>query len=258
MTSSSDIRGIIFDFDGLILETESVVWQCWNDVYQQHGHELPQSQWIDCMGRAPGYRDFHATLEQLTGKSLDRQALNEKRYQQTMQILTHQPPLPGVVDWLDSARALGLKVAAASGSGGTWVVDHLSRMGLIDRFETIVTSADTDKHKPDPEPFLCAAGRLGVEPAACIVLEDAIHGVSAGRAAGMYTIAVPSVLTRGLDFSHADLVLDSLAALTLGDLLDRLAPQWDDPIATCIANCCNQIRACRATHWSGKNGLLNS
>ena len=212
------IRAVLFDFDGLILETESVVWNRWNIVYREFGHELPQADWIDVMGRAPGHRDFHAQLERLIGKSLDRAAMSQQRYDDVTQVLAQQDALPGVIDWMDAAAERDLKLAVVSGSGGTWVVDHLTRMGLVDRFDTIVTSADTDKHKPQPEPFLCAAQRLGVAAESCVVLEDAIHGVTAAKAAGMIAIAVPSVLTRGLDFSHADRRIDALTDLTLDDL----------------------------------------
>lgn len=212
------IRAVLFDFDGLILETESVVWSSWNDVYREFGFELPQAEWIDCMGRAPGHRDFHARLEELIGQSLDREALYQRRYAQSMAVLELQAPLPGVIDWLDAAQARGCRLAVVSGSGGTWVVDHLSRMGLIDRFDTIVTSADTLRHKPDPDPFMLAAARLGVEPGACVVLEDAIHGITAAKAAGMIAVAVPSVMSRGQDFSHADLSLASLGEMGFEDL----------------------------------------
>jgi beta-phosphoglucomutase-like phosphatase (HAD superfamily) len=110
----------------------------------------------------------------------------------------------------------------ASSSPENWVVGHLTRLGLIEFFEQIVTADDVEKTKPDPALFLLAAEKLGVTPQQAIVFEDSRNGVLAGKRAGMYVVAVPNPLTDGMDFSEADLKLGSLADLSLEQLLGKI------------------------------------
>ncbi|MBS3822009.1 MAG: HAD family hydrolase, partial [Phycisphaerae bacterium] len=216
-------EAIIFDFDGLILETETPVWSSWRAIYQEHGHDVPVEDWIACLGRSSEYSDFHGKLERLTGRSLDRGALKQRRTEMVMARLVEQPPQPGVVDWLDAAARRGLMLAVASGSSHRWVEGHLERLGVIGRFHTIVCADDTERHKPDPAPFTLAAEKLSVPPGRCIVLEDSPNGITAAKAAGMTAVAVPTEMTAPLAFDNADWRIDSLADVTLDELLGRAA-----------------------------------
>jgi len=215
------LQALIFDFDGLILETETPVWSSWRAIYQEHGHDVPIEDWIECLGRSSDYSDFHGRLERLTGRTFDRAALKQRRQEMVMQVLADRQPMPGVSDWLDAAAGRGLGLAVASGSSHRWVEGHLERLGLIDRFQTIVCAEDTGRHKPDPAPFMLTAERLGVDPGRCIVLEDSPNGVTAAKAAGMIAVAVPTEMTAPLAFENADWRIDSLAAVSLDDLLTR-------------------------------------
>ncbi len=134
-----------------------------------------------------------------------------------------QPLLPGVEALLHDAKALGLGRAVASSSSCGWVNGWLERHGIRDLLDVVVARDDVRNVKPDPELFLLAAARLGVEPGACVVFEDSPNGMRAALAAGMRCVAVPNALTRPLARPDVDLVVDSLAERPLGSILEALS-----------------------------------
>ena len=216
------ILALVFDFDGLILDTETTDFQSWQEVYRAHGCELRLEDWADCVGRPAGHFDPFEHLERLCGVRVERAQIRAQRSARMRELNLLQPILPGVRDYLHGARALRLKVGLASSSDRAWVHGHLGRLGLLDYFDTIKCVEDTGAHKPDPAPYLAALGTLGVSPDTAVAFEDSPHGVSAAKAAGMLCVAVPNSVTRRLGLDRADLVLDSLASLSLPELLARL------------------------------------
>jgi HAD superfamily hydrolase (TIGR01509 family) len=212
----------VFDFDGLILDTETTDFQSWQEVYRAHGCELRLEDWADCVGRPAGHFDPFEHLERLTGVRVERGQIRAQRSARMRELNLLQSVLPGVCDYLREARELGLTIGLASSSDRAWVHGHLVRLGLRDYFDTIKCVEDTRAHKPDPAPYLAALGALGVPPARAVAFEDSPHGVAAAKAAGMLCVAVPNSITRRLGLDGADLVLDSLASLPLSALLSRL------------------------------------
>jgi HAD superfamily hydrolase (TIGR01509 family) len=216
------IRGIIFDFDGLILDTESTVYQSWREFYQQYGQELPFEEWGQVIGRSSNeHFDPLARLEALLGQELDR-AAGEQRLQRELELVMLQPILPGVLDYLNAARRLGLKLAVASSSDIEWVGWHLDRLDLRRYFNVVHTSDDVTQTKPHPELFQLALASLGLAATEAIVLEDSSNGVTAAKQAGIFCVAVPNALTRQLPLDHADLRLNSLAEISLERLLQNI------------------------------------
>jgi HAD superfamily hydrolase (TIGR01509 family) len=222
--NAQHMQALIFDFDGTILDTESSEFQAWQEVYRQYGLELPLDYWLPFIGNNSISFDPADNLEKLLGKPLDKKGLErwvEARKQTLNQSLQ---PLPGVLDYLEAAQAMGLKLGVASSSRRAWVEGHLERLGLLGYFQVIRTKEDVALTKPDPALFLRAAEGLGVSPAQTIVLEDSLNGVLAARSAGAFTVAIPNALTQHLDLSQADLLLSCLCDLALWDLL-RIAQQ---------------------------------
>lgn len=217
------MKALIFDFDGLIVDTEIPDYHSWQMVYQSYGFELPMEKWATIVG-GTGESDFDPNdyLEALTGRPLDREHIWITRRKDYLEHLEQQPILPGVEDYLRDARRLNLKLGVASSSPENWVEGHLTRLGLRAYFSEVVTADDVAKTKPDPALFLLAAERLGVAPGETVVFEDSRNGVVAGKRAGMYVVAVPNPLTAVMDFSQADLRLNSLADLPLEQLLDQI------------------------------------
>jgi HAD superfamily hydrolase (TIGR01509 family) len=214
------MKALIFDFDGLILDTETSDYQSWQQIYHSYGQELSLPLWLTFVGgTAATDFDPYDHLETLLGEEVDREQIWINRRKIDLEALAGLPPMPGVVDLLAAAQARGLKLAVASSSPASWVEGHLAGLGLLEYFEEIVTSDDVEKTKPDPALFLLAAEKLGVQPGEVIVLEDSYNGVTGAKKAGMFVVAVPNPITRASDLSAADLQLNSLADTSLEELL---------------------------------------
>jgi HAD superfamily hydrolase (TIGR01509 family) len=209
---------VIFDFDGLILDTETPILEAWQAVYAAHGCELGMDVWQHALGTAGGFDPFRDLAER-TGLTFDREELQKRVTDRNWAQCEQQPLLPGVVDVLDAARGLGLKVAVASSSSRAWLHRWLTKHGILDRFDAVCGRDDVARVKPEPDLFLLAAERMGVAPAACLVLEDSPNGIRAAQRAGMRCVAVPNALTRQLTLPDPDLVVSSLAERPLADML---------------------------------------
>ncbi len=214
------IRAIVFDFDGLILDTEEPVYRSWLEVYQAHGEELPFERWIQTVGSTTtGFHPQHY-LEERLGRPLPKEVLDRRIDRRTEMILA-QDVLPGVVQHLDAAREMGLKLGVASSSTSDWVRGHLARLGILEKFDCLRCRDDVAHAKPEPDLYLAVLDCLGVQASEAIAIEDSPNGVAAARRAGLRCVAVPNSITRRLDLSQADLVLASLADLSLKELLER-------------------------------------
>lgn len=214
------IRALIFDFDGLILDTEMVDYLSWREMYAAHGVELPLGAWQESIGTI-GRFDPYAELERLLGRPIEREQVRAARRQRDDELLASLEVMPGVLDALAQARRHGLRTAVASSSDHAWVDPHLRRLGLWEAFEVVRCRDDVgDRPKPDPAVYQAVLDHLGVAPDATVAFEDSPHGVAAARAAGIYAIAVPNEMTRPLDFSAAHHQLASLADLSFPELLN--------------------------------------
>jgi HAD superfamily hydrolase (TIGR01509 family) len=216
------IRALVFDFDGLILDTETPELRVWQQIFADHGCELTVEAWADCVGRPPGSFDPCQYLVELRGREIDRETVRQAARSRSHELVSDEHVRPGVRRWLDDAATLGMRVGIASSSRRGWVEGHLERLGLMRHFEMLVCHEDVPTHKPDPAPYLLAAARLDVLPAEAIAIEDSVHGVEAAKAAGMWTVAVPNHVTRSLIGERADVTLGSLNQRSLGEIIRML------------------------------------
>ena len=217
------IQAVIFDFDGLILDTESAEFRAWQEVFAAHGHQLALDLWADLIGRPRTYFDMYSYFKQLNGPLTDLDALRKDRRARVIQLVLEQPILPGVTHCLIEARRMGLKIGLASSSGRDYVCGHLKRLNLFDYFHVTKCFEDTPSHKPDPGPYLAVLEALGVAASAAMAFEDSPNGVAAARAAGIFCVAVPNPVTQCLSLTHANYCLKSLADEPLRQLLSRAA-----------------------------------
>ena len=216
------IKALIFDFDGLIVETEEPIFRAWQRIYREHGQELPLEMWVTIIGTASGPFDPIQHLEERVGRLLDRKGFEdlERRYYEEATAM--QRLMPGVAEYLRDAHRLRLGVGIASSSRRAWVVEHLKRFAIADAFDAIVCREDVAHTKPDPQLYLEAVKRLTVMPEEALALEDSSNGIAAAKAAGLRCVAVPTVMTAGLDLSRADMRIPSLGAVPLTDLLAQI------------------------------------
>lgn len=216
------IRALIFDFDGLILDTETPELIAWQETFTRHGSELTVDTWIDCVGRPPGTFDPCVHLEERIGRAIDRKTVRELTRARAHELIAREGLRPGVIDWLDQAAELDLRLAVASSSSRSWVTTHLERLGVHHRFESFVCYEDVDRHKPDPEPYRRATEILGIEPHEAMAVEDSANGLRSARAAGLWCVAVPNHVTRQSVADLGHLQLDSLSEISLRHAIERI------------------------------------
>jgi HAD superfamily hydrolase (TIGR01509 family) len=219
------IQALIFDFDGLILDTETPEFVCWQNIYREHGFELPHEKWGTIIG-GNGHSDFDAAehLANLLQGRLDSDSLRARNRFESDQMIVTQSALPGVLDYLQEAKRLGIKLAIASSSSHSWVDDHAKRIGVFNYFDEVIAADDVGlgRIKPNPDLFLLALKRLKVPKEAAIVFEDSPNGVKAAKRAGIFVVAVPNSVTSKLSIEGADLIVNSLRDLPLSELLDKV------------------------------------
>jgi HAD superfamily hydrolase (TIGR01509 family) len=216
------IRAVIFDFDGLILDTEVPEFQTWQEIYQAHGCELALEAWATGLGTSADAFDPCAHLAAQLGLSIDREAVQHRRRQRYRELLKAQSVLPGVREYIAEAKRLGLHLGVASSSSREWVVGHLTELGLSAYFDCIKCRDDVPRVKPDPALYQAVVEAFALQPSQAIALEDSPNGIAAAKRAGLFCVAVPNPLTRQLSLAHADLLVSSLADIPLLQLLEHV------------------------------------
>lgn len=223
MTSGRDgLEAVVFDFDGLVIDSEWVIFETAVAAFAAHGHTLTIEAWSTIVGTNDEHHpDRWARLCAESGVSgfarVDFDAAYEAQDRSNRDTL---PALPGVVALVEELAAAGVPLGIASSSSRGWLDRHVGRLGLDQHFATLV-GADLvgGVGKPAPDVYVKACADLGADPQRSVALEDSAHGATAAKAAGMAVVAVPSRITRSNDFGHADLVVDSLLDLSLDRLL---------------------------------------
>jgi HAD superfamily hydrolase (TIGR01509 family) len=203
-------RAVLFDFDGIIVDTEWAIYESWRRLFETHGHPLPLDIYNRCIGSDFESWSPKTHLEDLTSRDFDWHDLDESRNTRIRAELEGSDALPGVRESLQSLAAHNIPAAVVSSSSHDWVDGWIARLGLSAAFTTSVCRGDAPRIKPAPDLFLEAARRLDLPPAECLVVEDSVNGIRAATNAGMPTIAIPNRVTEGCDFSEAGHILPSL------------------------------------------------
>jgi putative hydrolase of the HAD superfamily len=215
------LRALVFDFDGLILDTETPLIDGFADVHA--AHERPFDR--DLFLRSVGHAEYTFDPWRAFGPDEDRRELErELQLYKRIRILA-QPVLPGVVALMDAARDRGWPIALASNSGHAHCEEHLGRLGLLSRFRVVACREDVASPKPEPDLYRFAVNQLGLRAHQAVALEDSRTGSLAAKRAGLWCVVAPNPSTAHHDVSHADWRVASLAELTLDLLLQRFAPK---------------------------------
>lgn len=217
------MQAVIFDFDGLILDTETPDFKSIAQLYRTYGQEYRLEDWISILG-GTGESDFNPIqhLRDISGTSDSVEELIQQYQFIRDELLLKNPLLPGVEAYLNDLSSLGLKAAIASSSDANWVLGHLDRLGIRRYFDIIRTSDDVERTKPAPDLFLSALSGLGVEKDKVFILEDSPNGVRAARAAGIFCVAVPNAMIPAEYYPELDFKLGSLAEKSLKDLCEKI------------------------------------
>jgi HAD superfamily hydrolase (TIGR01509 family) len=216
------VEAIIFDFDGVIIDTETPDYEVWQVFYQSHGLDLSVDLWLNRTGVDVTSMGFDPVLHfhALTGNEL-AQAIVQAQHQTYLDRCAAQPLLAGVAETLQAARQRGLKLAIASNSDHAWVDRWLNQHDLLSYFDCVRCRDDVQAGKPAPDLYLSAAACLDVPVDRCIAIEDSPTGMKAALAAGIRCVAIPNQMTARLNHPEVALTLSSLAELDLQKLLTQ-------------------------------------
>lgn len=217
--STNQTQGIIFDFDGLIFDTETPDYDAWREVYALYGVELTMDVWARGLGVSS--RDFTPAdhLAQLIDGRATKEKLRAEHRSAFTSIIGDLSPMPGVLEYLAAATDLGLKLGIASSATTDWVLGHLERHKMVEYFDCIRCIEHVSCGKPDPELYIAVTVELNLDPCQIIALEDSPNGVTAAKRAGLYCVAVVNSVSRQLPLENADLRVESLVDLPLDTLL---------------------------------------
>ncbi len=216
------LQAVVFDFDGVIIDTEKARYEAMQEIFAGYGQKLPLQVWIESVGRAAYATDPFDYLESITGEKLDREKLKSIHKKTEMEMADALPLLPGVLERMEEVKGKGGLLAVASSSSRAWVEGHLHKRGLIKHFSAIVCRDDTVRHKPHPEPYNAALKLLNCLPENSFAIEDSPLGIASAKAAGLKCIAVGCSLTRDLDLSGAHYVFNSLDEVSFSELCKSL------------------------------------
>jgi HAD superfamily hydrolase (TIGR01509 family) len=208
------IKGILFDFDGLILDTEMPIFQAWKEMFQRYGKELQLIQWAEIIGKSlDAVGPAERFVEDIQDESERKRILKEVSDRE-MELVNQQQPLPGAVELIQKSKKHGLKLGIVSSSEEEWIHSHLNRIGLEQYFDHISSTDEVEQAKPEPDLYHLGLKKIELSQEKVIVLEDSPNGVLAAKRAGLFCIAVPNMLTKQLPFypngGAPDMVLDSL------------------------------------------------
>jgi HAD superfamily hydrolase (TIGR01509 family) len=212
------LAALVFDFDGLIVDTENPGFISWEEVYQEFGATLSIDDWRHATGYVGGF-DPAIHLEQILGRRLDWSQLMPKREARNWELTLQAKVLPGIERLLLSARERRLRVGVASNSENGWVEGGLRRLGLRDYVDTVVSRDMVMNPKPAPDIYLKTVQTLQVEPSHAVALEDSEPGCRAAKRAGLKAVAIPNRFSERQDLTIADLIVRSATELSV----DRLA-----------------------------------
>ena len=211
------IRALVFDFDGLILDTETPLIDAYAEVHRRHGVAFDRAVFL----RSVGHADYAFDPWHGFSPHADRAALERERTEFKDALMLKLPILPGVIALLDDARTTGLKIGLASNSEHWWVDGHLKRLGLFERFEFIACREDAPSPKPEPDLYKLVLARFGLRGHQAIAFEDSHTGSLAAKRANLWAVVAPNESTAHHDFSHVDLRVTSLAEMKLEELIAR-------------------------------------
>lgn len=211
------IRAVIFDMDGVLTDSEPLICAAAMEMFRERGVEVQAADFHPFVGT--GENRYIGGVAEKYGVALDITAAKARTYELYLAMVPRRlEAFPGAVELVRACREAGMPCAVASSADRIKIEANLNKIGLPPAtWQAIVTAEDVERRKPDPDIFLLASARLGVPPSRCTVVEDAVNGIAAAKAAGMRCVAVASTFSAG-HLVRADLIRPAINAVTLEDL----------------------------------------
>jgi putative hydrolase of the HAD superfamily len=214
------IKAIVFDFDGLIIDTETAWYASYRESLSEQGFEFPLEVFAKCVGTHD--HELIRYFGELLGSAHTVTQIRQRAAEIHDVKMNGAVARDGVREFLEEAGRLGLRIGLATSSSRAWIDRFLHALDLAKFFEAIKTSDDVTNIKPDPELYLHAVEALGVQPAEALAFEDSLNGSRAAVAAGLRCVIVPNPVTEHLPFEKYDLRIRSMGEHTLEDIILRL------------------------------------
>ena len=215
------IKAVVFDFDGLIIDTETVWFDSFTEVLGRYNVEFPLEIFLPCVGTKGTIIDEY--IEEKLGNNVTvkevRQLVRECHREKIIDLEVRE----GVRDYLTQAKELGLKIGLASSSDREWIDHFLKKLDLLHYFDVIKTGDEVKMVKPDPEVYLQCLDALNVSSTDVVAFEDSNNGAKAAKAAGITCVIVPNPITAKLTFDDYDVRIESMAGQLLTDVLNKMA-----------------------------------
>lgn len=215
------LEAVIFDVDGLIIDSEHLHFQAYNDLLNDYGKEISENEYGTMVGYKTEVIIKYMKNKYNMSESIDY-LLRKKNSKYESLIRNNIVPREGVLDLINKLYDNNYKLAIATSSNKKETRWFLSFLNIIDRFEIIAAEEDVSYEKPDPEILNFISRKLKISPSNCVVLEDSEVGIKAAKQAKMKCIAVPNYLTKNNDFSEADLVVETLEQISI-EILEHIA-----------------------------------
>lgn len=213
------IKGIIFDFDGVILNTETIEFRVFEDIFNEYGVKLPLEMWEKRIGGNKNNFDPYDYLIEYTQLKIDKIDLKKNKKIRYEKRIGNENLLPGVYSYLEAAKKMNIQIGLASSSPRKRIVDLLKRFEILHYFTHLATAEDVDHVKPNPDLYLNVLEKMNLEPSHVIAIEDSPTGLMAAKRAGIYCVIVPNDVTKRLTFQQYDLRVNSLDEIELSDLI---------------------------------------
>ncbi|MBN1601865.1 MAG: HAD family phosphatase [Chitinispirillaceae bacterium] len=215
------LDAVVFDFDGVVIDTETARYEVWKKIFEEYGQVLPREIWVKSIGRSEYVVNPCDLLRGITGRDIDVDQL--WLYQKKMEdrYIAGKPLTAGLVERLNEVKAAGARIAIASSASRRYVEKHLKDRDIFGYFDTLVCRDDVIKHKPDPEPYRNAVESLGAELSFSLAVEDSPAGIESAVSAGLFCVAIAGNMTREMNLSRAHCIVDSLDDITFTSIAER-------------------------------------
>lgn len=220
----SQIKALIFDFDGLLVDTETCMFKAWEALMKPYGVDVSPLQVAGLVGSSVPATALFNLFRTHSGEAISDDEIRQRVLDLAYQFIEQQSERDGVRDYLEAAKNARLKLALATSSEYEHYMPILKRLKLEHYFESYTGAEEIaiERRKPQPDVYLTSLKKLGVSAHQAIAFEDSPPGITAARSAGIPTVAVTNLLTQHLDVSHANIALSSMSQISLAQLIIQL------------------------------------
>lgn len=217
------VKALVFDLDGTIIDTEKSLFESYRQAFLYYEYDLTLDVWGKWVGGVGTPKKACDYVAKQTGLEINFEKIQEIHKETFFQLIKKEKPLPGVLEMLEAGKLAGFRIGLATNSPSSWANYFLDTLKIREYFDNVFTSDHVKQPKPAPEIYKKSVAYFNVEPKEAIAFEDSVIGSLAAKRANLFTIAIPSTLTKEATFDHVDLQVDSMKHVDLHALTEEIA-----------------------------------